>query len=193
MKIEKLNENKIRVTFNSEDLQKNNIDIHSFMSNSIESQNMFLVILDKAEREVGFITDNYKLSIEAIALSNGTFIVTVTRIKKELQKKYRVHAHKKNIHNTLNERLIFKFSNYDDLTNLEKFLVNSDEKLFNKFSNSYLLYEYNNNILLIIENLVKMNVKNITRLTSILSEFAVQIQDSEFLIEKIYEFGKKWS
>ena len=63
MKIEKLNENKIRVTFNNLDLKKNNMDVHSFMSNSIESQSLFLNILDEAEREVGFITDNYKLSI----------------------------------------------------------------------------------------------------------------------------------
>ena len=47
-----------------EDLKNNNIDFHSFMSNSKESQNLFLYILDLAEEQVGFITDNYKVSIE---------------------------------------------------------------------------------------------------------------------------------
>ena len=92
MKIEKLNENRIRFTFNHSDLQENDIDVHSFMANSIESQSLFLTMLDEAEREVGFITDNYKLCIEAIALSNGTFIVTVTRIEKEILKSARVQA-----------------------------------------------------------------------------------------------------
>ena len=41
MKIEKLNENKIRVTLNLDDLIERNIDYHSFMSNSIESQSIF--------------------------------------------------------------------------------------------------------------------------------------------------------
>lgn len=189
MKIEKLNENKIRITFNYIYLQKNNIDVHSFMSNSIETQSLFLNILDEAEREVGFITDNYKLSIEALALSNGTFIITVTRIEKEFHKQQRVHAQRKNFSNSSAERLIYKFSNYDDLIALEKFLADSDSELFNKFRNSYLLYEYNNFIFLIIEN---FDNKNIIRLTNIISEFAIQIEDSEFVIEKIREFGKNW-
>ena len=50
MKIEKLNENKIRITFNSLYLKKNNMDVHSFMSNSIESQSLFLNMLDEAEK-----------------------------------------------------------------------------------------------------------------------------------------------
>ena len=56
MKIEKLNENKIRITLNLEDLNERDIDFHSFMSNSIESQSIFLDMLDKADREVGFNT-----------------------------------------------------------------------------------------------------------------------------------------
>lgn len=70
MKIEKLNDDKIRIILNIEDLEKNDIDFHSFMSNSIESQELFLDMLDKAEEEVGFTTDNYKIMIEAIATQN---------------------------------------------------------------------------------------------------------------------------
>lgn len=186
MKIEKLNENKIRVTFNYQDLQKNNIDIHSFMSNSIESQGLFLNILDKAEREVGFITDNYKLSIEAIVLSNGTFILTVTRVEKEFQKKQRVHAQRKNSYNTTNNQLLYKFSNYDDLISLECFLENYDSELFNIFINSYLLYEYNELIFLIIEN---SEQSIFLKISNIISEFAVQVENSEFIVSKIKEFG----
>jgi len=70
MKIEKLNENKIRIILNLDDLKEKNIDFHSFMSNSIESQDLFLDMLDKAEEEIGFITKDYKLIIEAIATSD---------------------------------------------------------------------------------------------------------------------------
>ena len=186
MRIEKLNDDKIRVTFNCQDLQKNNIDVHSFMSNSIESQSLFLNILDEAEREVGFITDDYRLSIEALALSNGTFIITVTRIEKESKKVPRVHAQRKKIMNRTSGRLIYKFSNYDDLICLENFLANSDSNLFNMFTNSYLLYEYNDFIFLILENL---NNTTSSKLSGILSEFAIQIVDSGLVVERIREFG----
>ena len=68
MQIEKLSENKIRITLNLEDLKEKNIDLHSFMSNSIESQDVFYDMLDKAEKEIGFETKNYKLMIEALAV-----------------------------------------------------------------------------------------------------------------------------
>ena len=67
MRIEKLTENKIRIVLNLDDLKENNIDLHSFMSSSIETQDLFCNMLDKAEREIGFKTKDYKLMIEAIA------------------------------------------------------------------------------------------------------------------------------
>ena len=73
MKIEKLNENKIRITLDLSDLKEKNIDFHSFMSNPIESQSLFLDMLETAEKEVGFITRNYQLSIDALATSNRRF------------------------------------------------------------------------------------------------------------------------
>ena len=73
MKFEKLTENKIRIILNLEDLQEKNIDFHSFMSNSLESQDLFLYMLEKAEKEIGFITKDYKLIIEAIASSERKF------------------------------------------------------------------------------------------------------------------------
>ena len=77
MKFEKLNENKIRITLNTQDLIDKNIDFHSFMSNSKESQTLFLDMLDEAEKKVGFVTKDYKLRIEALAMSDGNFILTI--------------------------------------------------------------------------------------------------------------------
>lgn len=68
MRIEKLTENKIRITLSLDDLEEQNIDLHTFMSSSVESQDLFYNMLDKAEKEVGFKTKDYKLMIEAIAI-----------------------------------------------------------------------------------------------------------------------------
>lgn len=70
MQIEKITENKIRIILNIQDLKEKNIDLHTFMSNSIESQDLFYDVLDKAEKEVGFETKDYKLMIEALAIPN---------------------------------------------------------------------------------------------------------------------------
>ena len=68
LRIEKLTENKIRITLSLDDLEEQNIDLHTFMSSSVESQDLFYNMLDKAEKEVGFKTKDYKLMIEAIAI-----------------------------------------------------------------------------------------------------------------------------
>ena len=70
MKIEKLNENKIRIILNLEELKERDIDSDIFLSNSIESQSIFLDMLDTAEKEVGFVTDNCRIMIEALALKD---------------------------------------------------------------------------------------------------------------------------
>ena len=75
MQIEKITENKIRITLNIQDLQEKNIDLHSFMSNSIETQDLFYDMLDKAEKEIGFKTKDYKLMIEALAVPNRKFCI----------------------------------------------------------------------------------------------------------------------
>lgn len=75
MQIEKITENKIRITLNIQDLQEKNIDLHTFMSNSIESQDLFYDMLDKAEKEIGFETKDYKLMIEALAVPNRKFYI----------------------------------------------------------------------------------------------------------------------
>jgi len=75
LQIEKITENKIRIILNIKDLQEKNIDLHTFMSNSIESQALFFDMLDKAEKEVGFETKDYKLIIEALAIPNRKFYI----------------------------------------------------------------------------------------------------------------------
>ncbi len=185
MKFEKLNENKIRITFNHGDLQKNNVDVHSFMSNSIESQSLFLTMLDEAEREVGFITDNYKLCVEAIALSNGTFILTVTRIEKEVLKSNRVQARRKNL-SVSSAKLIYKFSNFDDFCNFENFVLHSLPKFADYISDTNSLYQYKDSFFLVLQN---FNPEFAPILSSIISEFAVCVEASDCTLQKIKEYA----
>lgn len=100
MKFEKLNDNKIRIILTNKDLNENHIDYHSFMSNSVETQDLFLDMLEKAEEEIGFVTKDYKIRIDALAMMDGDFILTVTRMLPEVEHEKREPIKEKHPVNT---------------------------------------------------------------------------------------------
>lgn len=80
MKIEKITENKIRILVKSEDLDFENLDLHTIMTKAIEQpQGFFLDLLNRAEAEVGFNTDGYKLLIEAYSSIDEDLVFTITK------------------------------------------------------------------------------------------------------------------
>ena len=79
MKIEKLNENKLKITLSLDDLEERNINLHSFMYNSPESQDMFWELLKAAEKECGFNVDNSMIYVEASTSGSGNFTLLVTK------------------------------------------------------------------------------------------------------------------
>ena len=79
MKIEKLTENKIRVIMNFKDIESNTNDLHGFFNNMVNSQNIFLDILEKAEKEVNFHTEGCKLLIEAFSTFEDSIVFTITK------------------------------------------------------------------------------------------------------------------
>lgn len=127
MQIEKVNNYKIKVILNTNDLKENNIDLNTFMANSLESQELFLNILDLAEEEFDFYVDNSKLVIECISLSNHIFIFTITKL---LDSK-----------NSDSENSIYCFDDFDQLSSIFQFTKNLD---------SFKIYTYNKKFYLII-------------------------------------------
>lgn len=86
MKFEKISENKIRITLTIQDLAEKEIDFHVFMSNSIESQDILLSMLEEAKKEIGFDPEDYNLKVEALALADTNFIFTITKMVPELER-----------------------------------------------------------------------------------------------------------
>lgn len=84
MQIKKINNDKLKIILSSSDLDEKNIDIDSFLSNPIESQNLFFEILDLAEEKYDFDIENNKAIVEAISLDdNNIFILTITKLKND--------------------------------------------------------------------------------------------------------------
>lgn len=194
MKIEKLNDNKIRITLNMDDLNERNLDLHSFMSNSIESQDIFLDMLNKADEEVGFNTDDCRIMIEALALNDGHFVLTITKFEhktdeKALPKKKTLHIKRKSP--TLNfAKTIYSFDGFNDFCEFCTFLRNTlDEKQISDFAKVSDLYEYNSNFYLILTD-INTNSKSLDYICSSITEFAHFVNSSELFERKIKEYGK---
>ena len=192
MKFEKLNENKIRITLNTQDLIEKHIDFHSFMSNSQESQNLFLDMLDEAERKVGFVTKDYKIRIEALAMADGNFILTITRfgknsdssVKNQKAKKLKIKRKNFDINAT---QLIYKFSTFDDFCKFSDFISKLDN--FNNIAKSIVLYNYQNSYYLYIS---KINTQHngLKKLYTSITEFGTYIDNSDIFSRKLTEYGK---
>ncbi len=196
MKIEKLNDNKIRITLNLKDLEENHIDFHTFMSNSIESQELFLDMLDKAEKELGFVTDDYRVMIEALAMSNGNFVLTVTRFEYEHDNVHEKGTYKKKKVNIKRKtcdvntaKAIYCFESFDEYCTFCSFLSNSVLKYTNDFVDTVSLYEYNDKYYLVFSN-IHINDKLLKTFCSAITEFAHFVNNAGLFENKLLEYGK---
>lgn len=192
MKFEKLNNDKIRIILNLQDLEDNNIDYQSFMSNSSDSQKLFLEMLDDAEEQIGFTTKDYKLMIEALATLNGDFIITVTRFLPDLDisptyNKKTVKVKRKTT-TLINDSIIYEFNNYDDILDFILLLKNSNIKGFTSFTKDFSLYSYKNNYYLVMDNINK-NFSGIKTFLCALTEFGKSINNSNLFKSRLNEYG----
>lgn len=195
MKFEKLNENKIKIIVSMKDLEDKDISLHDFMSNSIESQELFLDLLEEAEEKVGFKTSNCKIRVEAFAMTDKDFILTITKVlpdmaKKQsnptLRKKLKVKRKVNNIESS--KDLIYKFNTFDDYCNFTEYLINNNLTDASKLAKSIQLYAYNNLYYLVFHNMNNNYNKLSTFYTSI-TEFGSYVLHPDLFIHKLYETG----
>lgn len=203
MKIEKLNENKVRITLNLEDLKDRNIDYQSFMARPIETQDIFFDMLDIAEQEVGFQINDSRFAIEVIALKDGRFIFTITKYEEHgkaipstektvsLQprtKKAPVHIKRKSA-SVNTTKTIYSFNSSDDLCGFSLVLCKSKSaQEIRKFAKNASVLEYNSRFYLVLSDIdTKSSVFSF--FTSVISEFASMVEHPELFEAKLTEYG----
>lgn len=182
MKIEKLTDNKIRIIIKIEDIEKNTNDIHTFFDNIMNSQNLFLDILKKAEKEVDFHTEGCKLLIEAFSTLEDVVVFTITKYSS-------TENNSINTDNALNndskrkliikrktntpsfKNAVYEFDNFDYFcdfcSNISKIANLNVDKLAKKI----VLYNYQNKFFLIFKD-INFKDKYIYKVFNILSEFS---------------------
>ncbi|MBS5863833.1 MAG: adaptor protein MecA [Clostridium sp.] len=192
MRFEKLSNDKIRIILDLQDLEDNDIDYQSFMSNSSDSQKLFMEILDEAEEQIGFITKDYKLMIEALATIDGDFIITVTRSLPDFDiasvyKKRTIKAKRKS-NKLTTDTIIYEFNNFDDIFDFVLLLKNLNISGLNAFTKDFALYTYKNNYYLVMDNIDK-NFDAIKTFLCALTEFGKSINNSNLFKSRLNEYG----
>lgn len=193
MKIEKLNENKIRIILSNKDLLEKNINFNSFMSNSAEAQDLFLDMLEEAEERVGFVTKDYKIKIEALAMADGDFVLTITRFNQKdssdatLGQKSKKVTAKRKVAPLDSESLVYEFNSFDDFCLFSSFVAPIKE--LGNIAKSTQLYTYNSKYYLLF---TKLNHEHpyIRNFYTLITEFGTFINHSDLFASKLHERGK---
>ena len=80
MKVERINDNKIKITLSLEELEKRNISLKDLEKDSSKAKNLFLDLIEESNLDEDFIIDESQLFIEAFSDNNNSFIVTITKV-----------------------------------------------------------------------------------------------------------------
>lgn len=126
MYIERLDENKIKVTLCGDDIKMWNVDLKNFSENTAEAQDMFWYALKKAEQDVNFkVNQNSQLIVETTIEGDDGFVMYISRIENETElADALVKAGKRAKQSEFKSRhkgrmypllRIFKFSDFEDL------------------------------------------------------------------------------
>ena len=80
MKIEKINENQIRCTLTSSDLESRKIRLSELAYGSEKAKRLFQDMMQQARSSFGFESDNSPLMIEAIPVSHDSIVLIITKV-----------------------------------------------------------------------------------------------------------------
>jgi len=192
MRIEKISDNKIRIFVSFDDLEERDIDLSSFNYNSPETQELFWDLMEQAELELGFETNESQLCIEAVTDVEQGFVITITKIEddgdfesihKFIKNRYRRNdlKFKKKPGSIGSAVMIYNLENFDDLCSLcarLKPLYLGDSSAYQCEGSYYLVLKRMNDI----EN-------NPARIESILSEYGDRVLNVMFFEGYLNEYG----
>ena len=195
MKFEKINENQMRVTLSIKDLEDNDISLHDFMSNSLETQDLFFDMLEEAEEKIGFNTKNCKVKVEALAMTENDFVLTITKIKPDIAKKKNSSSNKRpkpipkrKQPTTEATHLIYKFNTFDDYCYFIEYLVKTNFTISYKIAEKIYLYKYKEFYYLVLCD-INSKFKNIKRFFTVIKEYGSYVINPDIFVHKLYESG----
>lgn len=188
MKFEKINDNILKIVLSFDELPDCN-SLTDLMANADLAKDSFLSLLDKASSMVGFDTSDYKVKIQAQALHNGNFVITVTKLigLKSLRKSAVPRkVPKRDVSSSF--LVVYKFSNFDDFSSFCSCLKTYKISYINRLTRYCCLYSYANSYFLVCKN-INENHKQISLFYTLITEFSEFFSNRELFFSSLEERG----
>lgn len=194
MKIEKINDYKLKITLTITDLKERNIDFNNLSYNSPQTQELFWDMMHQAEIEYGFSASDSQLFIEAAPGSGDCLVITVTKVSEDTDfesihkyiknkfKKSELKSKRKN-KKVSSELLIYSFKEFDDLCSATKII-------YDLYSGNSTLYKCKDLYYLALSNTGIANT-NPAYFDSIMTEYGERISNINFIDGYLNEYGTK--
>ena len=194
MKIEKINENMIKVTISINDLEERNIDLNALNYNSPAAQELFWDMMEQAEEQFGFNLSDSQLIIEPLPDSNEGFIITITRLDEDgdfesIQKYIKSKLKKSDLKVKRKSRkicsaiLIYSFSGIDEVCALSK-------RVETLYSGDSTLYKCRDTYYLVMTR-SSMTLPGTKAFENCLGEYGQKIGNISFYEGYLNEYGEK--
>lgn len=194
MKIERINENKIKVTISIDDLEERNVDLNTLNYNTPAAQELFWDMMEQAEMQFGFDASDSQICVEAIPDSDEGFVIIITKLDEDGEfesiqkyiknrfKKSDLRVKKKNSRVSSTVTIYF-FNDFNDLCLLS-------QKLRRIYSGESTLYRLKGTYYLILTK-NSWSVENLNTFEFLLNEFGNKIKNTSFYEGYLSEYADK--
>lgn len=182
MKIEKVNDNKVKIILSFEELEMRNITINDIEKNNSAARNLFTSLIEENNLDEDFGCEDVQLFIEASSDNTNTFILTITKTdylpdisdysKNENKMLYRIDSR------------LFEFNSLDTILDFCK--IAKDENLF--FGKNS-LYKYEDKYFILFSDNAIKNKKFIKTFVMI-SEYTSRYFSYDLYYKTLTEKGK---
>lgn len=182
MKVEKINENKVKIILSFEELEMRNITLYDIEKNNSAAKKLFTSLIEESNLDEEFELEDSQLFIEASSDNTNTFILTITRTddlpdlnnytKKETPQLYKIDSR------------LYEFSSIDVILDFCQMAKNE-----NLFFGQNTLYKYENKYFILFSETAIKNKKFIKTYV-MLSEYCSRYFSYDLFYNTIIEKSK---
>lgn len=180
LKIEKISNDRIKITLDIDELASRKISPAEIQNNKQKAQDFFFKLIEESKLQDEFLTEGSQLFIEASSVNNQ-FMIIITKVF-DLPNNSKYYSDTKTIYRLTSS--VYEFCILDNLLSFAKKASNLN--LFLGFNSLYL---YNNKYYLIFSSSCVKNPEFIQTFI-VLSEYCDNYYKNVENIHLIYEYGK---
>lgn len=186
MKIEKINENKLKILLTNDDLQERNIKMAELAFGSEKTRDLFKEVLNIATDEYDFDAEDAQLMIEAIPVSLEAVVILVTKMDEE----QKIVTKKKNKKSSYSLKI-----ESDDFLHIYEFKTLNDvslvaRALYGRFGGASSLLKKDNKYFLVMRNDDKFNEITDSELDIIIAEYGKKCIVNPISRAYLFEHGE---